>query len=83
MSAFAEYAKEQQEIDGLLFKGYMIASIQEDLDGARIKFVRGEPAKSSVELLLLTADARKYVTTLVVAGLRAEGEQAGCYSGEV
>ncbi|WP_339170343.1 hypothetical protein NST94_28230 [Paenibacillus sp. FSL H8-0282] len=83
MSAFAEYAKEQQEIDGLLFKGYTIASIQEDLDGARIKFVRGEPAKSSVELLLLTADARKYVTTLVVTGLRAEGEQAGCYSGEV
>ncbi|MEK4191128.1 hypothetical protein [Paenibacillus sp. FSL L8-0494] len=83
MSAFAEYAKEQQEIDGLLFKGYTIAGIQEDLDGARIKFVRGEPAKSSVELLLLTADARKYLTTLVVEGLRAEGEQAGCYSGEV
>ncbi|WP_339267711.1 hypothetical protein [Paenibacillus sp. FSL R5-0470] len=83
MSAFAEYAKEQQEIDGLLFKGYTIASIQEGLDGARIKFVRGEPAKSSVELLLLTADARKYVTTLVVAELRAEGEQVGCYSGEV
>lgn len=41
MSAFTEYAKEQQEIDGLLFKGYTIASIQEDLDGARIKFVRG------------------------------------------
>ncbi|KTD83980.1 hypothetical protein [Paenibacillus etheri] len=83
MSVFTEYAKEQQEIDGLLFKGYTIASIQEDLDGARIKFVRGEPAKSSMELLLLIADARKYVTTLVVAGLRAAGEQASCYSGEV
>lgn len=83
MSAYAEYAKEQQEIDGLLFKGYTIASIQEDLDGARIKFVRGEPAKSAIELLLLTADARKYVTTLVVAGVTAEGEQASCYSGEV
>ncbi|WP_042131463.1 hypothetical protein [Paenibacillus sp. FSL R5-0345] len=83
MSAYAEYAKEQQEIDGLLFKGYTIASIQEDLDGARIKFVRGEPAKSSIELLLLTADARKYVTTVVVASLMAAGEQANCYSGEV
>ncbi|MBY3619086.1 hypothetical protein HGO21_05950 [Acinetobacter sp. CUI P1] len=83
MSAFAEYAKEQQEIDGLLFKGYTIASVQEDLDGARIKFVRGEPAKSSIELLLLTADARKYVTTLVVAELRVAGEQSSCYSGEV
>ena len=83
MSAYAEYAKEKQEIDGLFFKGYTIASIQEELDGARIKFVRGEPVKSAIELLLLTADARKYVTTLVVAGVRAEGEQASCYSGEV
>jgi hypothetical protein len=83
VSAYAEYAKEQQEIDGLLFKGYTIASIQEDLDGARIKFVRGEPAKSTIELLLLTADARKYVTTLVVAGQMEAGEQTGCYSGEV
>lgn len=71
MSAFDEFAKEQGEVDGLLFKGYTIAGIQEDLDGARIKFVRGEPAKSAVELLLLTADARKYVTTLVVVGQRA------------
>ncbi|WP_339318460.1 hypothetical protein [Paenibacillus sp. FSL R10-2734] len=83
MSAFAEYAKEQQEIDGLLFKGYTITSILEDLDGARVTFVRGEPAKSSMELLLLTADARKYVTTVVIAGLMAADEQTGCYSGEV
>lgn len=75
MSAYAEYAKEQQEIDGLIFKGYTITSIQEDLDGARVMFVRGESAKSSIELLLLTADARKYVTTLLVAGLMAAGEQ--------
>lgn len=72
MSAFAEFSKEQGEVDGLLFKGYSIANIQEDLDGARVKFVRGEPAKSAVELLLLTADARKYVTTLVVVGQRAQ-----------
>jgi hypothetical protein len=83
MSAYAEYAKEQQEIDGLLFKGYTVASIQEDLDGARIKFVRGEPARSSIEILLLTADARKYVTTLMVVGLMGAGVQASCYSGEV
>ena len=29
MSSFVAFAREQQEIDGLLFKGYMIASIQE------------------------------------------------------
>lgn len=74
MSAFAEFAKEQQEVDGLLFKGYTIAGILEDLDGARIKFVRAEPAKSAVELLLLTADARKYVTTLIFAGHGLSGK---------
>ncbi|MDQ0192322.1 hypothetical protein [Paenibacillus wynnii] len=67
MAAYEEFAKEQQAIDELLFKGYSIAGIQEDLDGAKVKFVRGEPAKSNVELVLLTADARKYVTTLVFA----------------
>jgi hypothetical protein len=71
MSAFDDFAKERQEVDGLLFKGYTIAGIQEDLDGARVKFVRSEPAKSTVELLLLTADARKYVTTLIFAGQKA------------
>ena len=74
MSAYEEFAKEQQEIDGLLFKGYTIASILEDLDGARIKFIRGEPAKSEVELMVLTADARKYVTTLVVVDQRAAAQ---------
>jgi hypothetical protein len=68
MSAFAEFAREQQEVDELLFKGYSIAGIQEDLDGARVVFVRGGSAKGKMELLLLTADARKYVTTLVISG---------------
>lgn len=74
MSAFVEFAREQQQIDDLLFKGYMITSIHEDLDGAHVKFIRAEPAKSAVELLLLTADARKYVTTLIVAEQRAAGQ---------
>ncbi|KGE20283.1 hypothetical protein [Paenibacillus wynnii] len=65
MAAYEEFAKEQQAIDQLLFKGYTIAGIQEDLDGATVKFVMGEPTKGVVYLQLLTADARKYVTTLL------------------
>ncbi|WP_410512736.1 hypothetical protein PaeBR_22740 [Paenibacillus sp. BR2-3] len=72
MSAYAEFAKEQQEINDLLFKGYAVASIVENLDGAAVKFVRGEPAPGSVKLNLLTADARKYVTTLVFAGQKTD-----------
>jgi hypothetical protein len=72
MSAYAEFAKEQQEVDELLFKGYSVVGISENLDGATVKFVRGEPAPGTVELNLLTADARKYVTTLVFAVQKAE-----------
>lgn len=67
MAAYEEFLKEQKEVDDLLFKGYAIACIEESLDGAKVSFVRGEPAKSTIEVLLLTADARKYVTTLIFA----------------
>ncbi|BCG61486.1 hypothetical protein [Paenibacillus sp. URB8-2] len=70
MSAYDEFAKEKQEIDALLDQGYTVTGMLETLDGAKVKFGSGEPAKGSVELLLLTADARKYVTTLVFAGLQ-------------
>ncbi|NGM82171.1 hypothetical protein G5B47_07070 [Paenibacillus sp. 7124] len=68
MSAYDEFAKEKQEIDALLDQGYTVTGMLETLDGAKVKFDGGEPG--SVELLLLTADARKYVTTLVFAGLQ-------------
>ncbi|WP_025706176.1 hypothetical protein [Paenibacillus graminis] len=68
MSAYAEFDKERQEIDTLLRQGYIITGIHEDLDGAGVKFKGSKPGLSQVELLLLTADSRKYVTTLIFAG---------------
>ncbi|AIQ14979.1 hypothetical protein [Paenibacillus durus] len=70
MSAYDDFAKEKQEIDDLLLQGYAVTGMLETLDGAKVKFDQGEPGSESVELLLLTADARKYVTTLVFAGLQ-------------
>ncbi|AKG36681.1 hypothetical protein [Paenibacillus durus] len=70
MSAYDDFAKEKQEIDDLLLQGYTVTGMLETLDGAKVKFDGGEPGSESVELLLLTADARKYVTTLVFAGLQ-------------
>ncbi|ETT64402.1 hypothetical protein C173_21391 [Paenibacillus sp. FSL R7-277] len=70
MSAFAEFDRERQEIDNLTGLGYTVAGIYEDLDGARVTFIRREPAGGPVELLLLTADARKHVTTLLVGRTR-------------
>ncbi|MHA6534759.1 hypothetical protein [Paenibacillus sp. BAC0078] len=70
MSAFAEFDKERQEIDALLRQGYSITGILEDLDGAKVKFSSSAPGRGPVELLLLTADARKHVTTLLIAAAR-------------
>ncbi|MDT3425461.1 hypothetical protein J2Z22_000977 [Paenibacillus forsythiae] len=69
MSAYDDFAKEKQDIDDLLARGYTVAGMLETLDGAKVKFDEAKPGSGSVELLLLTADARKYVTTLVFAGL--------------
>ncbi|KWX76281.1 hypothetical protein [Paenibacillus jilunlii] len=68
MSAYAEFDKERQEIDALLRQGYVITGIREDLNGAAVQFTSSGPGVNRVELLLLTADSRKYVTTLIFAG---------------
>lgn len=68
MSAFAEFEEERRQIDSLLGGGYKVAGIMEDLDGATVKFIRREPPGTPVELLLLTADARKHVTAVLLGG---------------
>ncbi|KAA9008389.1 hypothetical protein F4V43_01160 [Paenibacillus spiritus] len=73
MSAYDDYAREKEAVDEQVSTGYAIAGIAEDLDGAVVRFVRGEPAPAAAELRLLTADARKYVTTLLVAAKRTAG----------
>ncbi|QYR21881.1 hypothetical protein KZ483_02240 [Paenibacillus sp. sptzw28] len=65
MSAFREFWNEKQEIDALLSEGYSVASVKEDLDGTKVRFVRDESSPEHAELLLLTADARKYVVSLI------------------
>ncbi len=67
MSAFAQYEQEKQRIDAILIQGYQIAAIQENLDGALLHFTKPSPMKDRTELQILTADARKYVTTLLFA----------------
>ncbi|MDU2240046.1 MAG: hypothetical protein E7E23_05665 [Paenibacillus sp.] len=70
MSAFAEFERERQQIDELLRQGYRIVSLRENLDGAIVKFALGEPEQAAAELLLLTADARKYAGTCVFLAQR-------------
>ncbi|WP_322907821.1 hypothetical protein [Paenibacillus campi] len=67
MSAFAEFEREKQQIDAILTQGYRIAAIEENLDGALVHFVQARPEQERTQLQILTADARKYVTTLLFA----------------
>ncbi|SEU12212.1 hypothetical protein [Paenibacillus sp. NFR01] len=65
MTAFDDFAKERAGIDALLDQGFTVAGMAEDLDGAAVTFTGGTGV--TVELRLLTADARKYVTTRILA----------------
>ncbi|MFD1884479.1 hypothetical protein [Paenibacillus wenxiniae] len=67
MSAFAEYEREKQQIDEILAQGYIIAAIEENLDGALLHFTPASPNMERTQLQILTADARKYVTSLLFA----------------
>jgi hypothetical protein len=65
MSAYEEYTKEKRQVDTLLQDGYLIAAINEVLEGMEILFKKQPPESDEAQLLLLTADARKYVSNLI------------------
>jgi tRNA isopentenyl-2-thiomethyl-A-37 hydroxylase MiaE len=66
MSAFDEYAEEKRTIDELIGQGFSIAGMYERLDGADVLFVRKSEPEARRKVLLLTAEARKYVSYLVL-----------------
>ncbi|GMK38817.1 hypothetical protein PCCS19_18710 [Paenibacillus sp. CCS19] len=72
MSAYAAFLEEKRAIDLLLNDGYRIVGISEDLDGSAVTFTRGDTvdAVEQSRLQLLTADARKYVVTLLIARMK-------------
>jgi hypothetical protein len=74
MSAYEEYAREKRAVDALLHEGYVIVGSEEELEGMKLKLCkRPEPEETQepvyAQLLLLTADARKYVSNLIVEEL--------------
>lgn len=71
MSAYEEFYKEKQAVDALLLAGYSIVGINEIMDGMEILFKKPHPeTPEKAQLLLLTADARKYVSNLVFSRLK-------------
>lgn len=67
MSDFKQYCDEKGKIDELVEKGYVISKVEETLSGAFVQFSRGENAAEIEELHILTADARKYFSNLLIA----------------
>lgn len=66
MSAYGEFYKEKQAVDALLTAEFTIVSVSEILDGMEIQFKKQHSeTPEQAQLLLLTADARKYVSNLI------------------
>jgi hypothetical protein len=64
MSDYKQYLSEREKIDTLISKGYVINDVQENLSGAFVQFIDGE--KNTETLQVLTADARKYFSALII-----------------
>lgn len=68
MSAYEEFAAERAMLDDLLNKGYVIRSVQESLDGADVVLIQPVHPDQHERVHLGTADARKYLGTLLMRG---------------
>ncbi|GAB7388726.1 hypothetical protein BSNK01_25640 [Bacillaceae bacterium] len=76
MSEYRRFLQEKKRIDELIAQGYEISGVEENLSGAFVEFVlpdagEGHPQKRQ-RLHILTADARKYFSTLLIARQRKE-----------
>lgn len=67
MSDYKGFLKEKNAVDELIQDGYRIIAVKETLEGDFIEFERHLERK---ELHLLTADARKYIGTIIVEAKR-------------
>lgn len=65
MSSYQAFLQEKQLIDEFVKNGYKITAITGSLDGDKVEF-RKEGLIKMKSILLLNADSRKYVTTLLI-----------------
>lgn len=66
MTAYEEFAQEKRAIDALLEQGCVIVGIQEGLDGTDVRFGGAESLPERTNLRLLSADARKYIVSVML-----------------
>ena len=63
MSDYKGFIKEKNRVDTLIQDGYRIIAVKETLEGDFVEFERHLERE---ELQLLTAEARKYIGTIIV-----------------
>ncbi|MBD1382486.1 hypothetical protein [Metabacillus arenae] len=67
MSEYNQFLQERERIDFLLQKGYKIKNITENLSGAFVEFEKiEEPHEENETLHILTPDARKYFSVVLI-----------------
>ncbi|MGE5702110.1 MAG: hypothetical protein ACM32O_06250 [Clostridia bacterium] len=70
MSSYLEFKEEMEKIDDYVALGYRIAKVQENLSGAIVEFEHPNPPgnmEKTVHMHVLTADGRKYFSTILIA----------------
>lgn len=67
MSDYQQYLKEKEKIAELLQKGFQIKDVLENLNGAFVQFERVGDGEKEIETLhILTAEARKYFSVMII-----------------
>ncbi len=74
MASYEDFLVEKKEIDHLIEQGYEITKVTENLSGAFVEFELPNDAldhsEKKKELHVLTADARKYFSNIIIARQR-------------
>lgn len=64
MSAYEQFAEEKNKLDDFIKQQYSIIGVREDLSGTWLTLQH--PGGDQAVLLLLTADARKYASNVLI-----------------
>lgn len=65
MSDYQQYLNERDKLDFFIQKGFRIHAVHEHLDGASVEF-HHPTSKEKATLLIGTANARKYFSSLLI-----------------
>jgi hypothetical protein len=67
VSDYQKYLAEREKIDYLIQKGFCIKGVLENLSGAYLQFEKGGNDEKETETLhILTAEARKYFSVIIL-----------------